>query len=79
MDWICLKLPLRIRHLVRLLSHILNGSLRLMIITAQQARKILGKKAEKMTDADIRKLLNHLYYICGKTIDSVVNQNKYGK
>ncbi len=45
------------------------------MITIGQARKKLGKKGEKMTDIEIQKLLNHLYYICNKTIDHVINFN----
>lgn len=43
------------------------------LITVKQARKRLGKKGEKMTNEEIQKLLNHLYYICNKTIDYVTS------
>ena len=44
------------------------------LITVKQARKRLGKKGEKMTDEEVQKLLNHLYYICNKTIEYAIKQ-----
>ena len=42
------------------------------IITVDYARKKLGKRAKKMTDREIEKLLVTLRQLCNKTIDSVV-------
>ncbi len=44
-------------------------------ITIEQARQKLGEKGKKMTDQEIQKLLNHLYYICNKTIDYIVKNS----
>lgn len=45
------------------------------LITVERARQKLGEKGKSMSDQEIQKLLNHLYYICNKTIEYVTNKN----
>lgn len=45
------------------------------MITIQDVRKKLGKRAENMTDRQIGDLLTFLRTLCNKTIDSIV-ENK---
>ncbi len=40
-------------------------------ITVEQAKKILGKAGQKMTDKEIQSLLNMLRGFCNKVIDSI--------
>ena len=44
------------------------------LITIDDARKRLGKRAEKMTDEEIEKVLNMFRFICNRVIDSVVDK-----
>ncbi|HWY80064.1 MAG TPA: hypothetical protein VNW29_06940 [Candidatus Sulfotelmatobacter sp.] len=41
-------------------------------MTIERARKILGKRAEKLTDEEIQKILNLLILIANKAIDETV-------
>jgi hypothetical protein len=45
------------------------------MITVIQARNILGELALNKTDEDIQMILNYLYKISEKIIDSVYNYN----
>lgn len=45
------------------------------LITIEQARKILGAKAENLTDEQIRSVLNMLRLICAKQIESALEKN----
>jgi hypothetical protein len=45
-------------------------------ITVAMARKKLGRRGEKMTDAEIDKLLQFLRFLCNKAIDSVVEKKE---
>jgi hypothetical protein len=42
-------------------------------MTIEKARKTLGKRAEKMTDEDITKLILFLEKLVNRVIDSVIN------
>jgi len=44
-------------------------------LTVDEARKILGKKAEKMTDQQIVEVLNVLRLLCQKSIEATVKED----
>lgn len=46
-------------------------------ITIKQARLKLGKKAENMTDKQVEQVLNFLYKLCGRVVDTVVERTNY--
>jgi len=46
-------------------------------ITVDQARKKLGKKAENMTDAQIKGLLDLLYSMSFRVVRSIANGERY--
>jgi hypothetical protein len=45
------------------------------LITVEQARKILGEKADQMSDEQITDLLNLLRLHCDKQIESAIRKN----
>lgn len=47
-------------------------TMKLKVITIEYARQRLGRRADKMTDKEIDKLLVALRLLCNRTIDSVV-------
>lgn len=40
-----------------------------MSITIEQARKVLGKKAEKLSDTEVQKLLEAMYSFANMLVD----------
>lgn len=45
------------------------------LITVEQARKILGAKADSLTDEQITSVLNMLRLMCSKQIESALEKN----
>jgi len=45
-----------------------------VVITVDNARKILGEKGKKMTDKEIESVINTLTVVCEKTIDRIVSK-----
>ena len=46
------------------------------MLTVDQARKILGKTAENMTDEEIEKLKSQLYQLVSQVVDNNLDQIK---
>jgi len=45
-------------------------------ITIKQARLKLGKKAENMSDKQVEQVLNFLYTLCGRIVDTLEGRIK---
>ena len=43
-------------------------------MTIQKARKVLGKRARKLTDNQILDIINMLRFMCNKAIDQVIGK-----
>lgn len=45
-----------------------------IMITEQEARKILGKTYEKKSDSEVEQIIRWIADLCGRVIDNTVNK-----